>query len=228
MSNDAESGWSREKATAERQDGISLRLAEEQGWIVHLPCHFRGDPVSRFMRVEGVGSAANHLEDAIMQVDRQWTPTGWTFDSGHWTRSQWQAKPEAGGWHLYRKVGGKWTLATTTEFRSADRARAWAEGRLDRLEGPLRGPKPRAGLRSTAKLPDVRVTEDERQEAIALVESLGLTYSQFVRAAIRFAQENIAGNKTVQIARMDNGKAHFVIDAVPSPIVDVPASDVDF
>ncbi len=220
---DTKSGWTREKYIAERQDGVSLRLQGGDGWMV------RGAPETDCdVRVDGVSDSSLHMEDAIMQVDMKWLPDGWAFDSGHWVRPRWKAQPEAGGWHLYRKVGDEWTQATTTEFRSADRAREWAERRLDRTDGPLRGPKPRAGKRSSAKLPDIRVTETERDEALGLVESMGLTYSQFVRAAIRFAQENIVENKTVQIAREDNGKAHFVMGTAQVPALESLTSDVDF
>jgi hypothetical protein len=72
------------------------------------------------------------------------------------------------------------------------------------------------------------VTEAERDDALGLVESIGLTYSQFVRAAIRFAQEHIVEDKTVQIAREDNGKVHFVMGTTQVPTLKALTSDVDF
>jgi hypothetical protein len=73
-------------------------------------------------------------------------------------------------------------------FPSADRARRWAELRFDRSEGGLRGPKPRAGSRSAAKLPDVRVTEEERDAATATLDALGMSYAVFVRASLEWAR----------------------------------------
>ena len=103
-------------------------------------------------------------------------------------------RPEQTGWYVYRlsPSGKDRERASVQEFSSADRARRWAEVRLDRTGTNLRGPKPRAGRRSNCKLPDVRVTETERADAMRLLKDLGLTYSQFVRAALRFADSYIA------------------------------------
>lgn len=76
--------------------------------------------------------------------------------------------------------------ASRRTFSSADRARTWADIRFDRAVGGLRGPKPRGGSTSGAKLPDIRVTEEERALAERVLEREGLSYSEFVRAALRW------------------------------------------
>lgn len=90
------------------------------------------------------------------------------------------AAPWDASWRLTR--GGK--PATKQTFRTADRARHYAEIRLHRSTGPVRGPKPRGGgTGATATLPDVRVTCRERKQAVDTAQALGMSYSAFARAA---------------------------------------------
>jgi hypothetical protein len=100
--------------------------------------------------------------------------------------------------------------ASSRVFRSADRARCWAEFRFDRRTINLRGPKPRAQEKSTAKLPDVRVTPGEKDEAIALVRDLGLTYSEFARACVQFALEHVAPGGSFVVERSESGCPRLV------------------
>ena len=192
MNEEANSKWRRDAKAASALrlgDRVSLVLGKDT-WRATLP-----DGVVSEVRAAPVSSA---LEDAIRAADASFPPPGWTHSDGRWVREGWAVRPAHGGWYVYRTAGGDDELASVQEFASPDRARRWAEVRLDRTGTNLRGPKPRAGRRSNCKLPDVRVTESERAETLALLEELGLTYSQFVRAAVRFASTHIlAGEWTV-------------------------------
>ena len=138
--------------------------------------------------------SASALEEAITMTDAFHPPAGWTYKEGHWLREGWHVRPEQSGWYVYRTTEEDVEKASVQEFASADRARRWAEVRFDRTGTNLRGPRPRAGRKSTCKLPDVRVTEDEKSATMDLLKELDMTYSQFVRASIRFAAQNITKN----------------------------------
>jgi hypothetical protein len=158
-----------------------------------------------------VGSKSHHLDasvrleldDVIQQIDLLFPPEGWIYerephspDFVRWARPGWVCWRESdSSWRVGRP--GKTadglnedlfnpTPATGKVFTTADRARHWAEVRLDRTNMNLRGPRPRAEQRAVKTLPDVRVTEDERQLAVALAERLGVSYSDLARAAVRF------------------------------------------
>ena len=182
MSDDTNSKWRRDTKAASALrlgDRTSLVLGKDK-WRMTLPDG----------SVKGVSAppVASALEDAIRSADALYPPPGWEHSKGRWTRAGWAVRASGAAWHVYRTDGGgEEGLASVQEFPSPDRARRWAEVRLDRTGTNLRGPKPRAGRRSNCKLPDVRVTESERADTLALLEELGLTYSQFVRAAVRFA-----------------------------------------
>jgi len=139
---------------------------------------------------------AESLEGAIEAADALLPPSGWDRTPGRWQREGWSVQAEPEGWYIYRAVNGALEPASVREFASADRARRWVEVRLDRTGTNLRGPKPRAGRKSNCKLPDVRVTEAEKANAMKLLSELGLSYSQFVRASLRFASEHLSADPT--------------------------------
>jgi hypothetical protein len=138
------------------------------------------------------------LERSIHLADTAKPPKGWSWDgtSRAWTFGPWRVEVDAA--HLPQgtpKDVDPWKLpwcllrgdqrATKQVFRTADRARHYAEMRLHRSAGPMRGPRPRGGGNgATVNLPDVRATPRERQVAFTVAESLGLTYSGLARAAV--------------------------------------------
>lgn len=139
----------------------------------------------------------SELEEAIHHHDVAHPPKGWTWDkglphgAGCWVFGPWRAVPEDATenpwvtkWALYRSD----KRISKKSFRSADRARHWAEIRLARSSGSLRGPKVRAGTNSTVTLPDVRVTTTERTAAVALAQDLDLTYSVLMRQLLVLAR----------------------------------------
>jgi hypothetical protein len=154
-----------------------------------------------------IGTQSHYLEasetlslDAVIDlVDQIFLPEGWTFSNVEgpptWTRPGWTvwALPD-GSWHVGRPEEGSSVPTSTTSkfFRSADRARHWAEVRLDRTNTNIRGPRPRAEKRALFTLPDVRVTEDERVAAVALAKRLGLSFSDLARAALKFIDAETA------------------------------------
>jgi hypothetical protein len=204
---DTNSKWRRDVKAASALrlgDRVSLVLGKK-GWMATLP-----DQVVRPVNAPPTASA---LEEAIAAADASFHPPGWELSQGRWEREGWQVLPEQTGWYVYRVADGSKERASVQEFPSADRARRWAEVRLDRTGTNLRGPKPRAGHKSTCKLPDVRVTESEKAVAMAVLTDLSLTYSQFVRASIRFAELHITRNPADEddwAVRVANGKAEFV------------------
>lgn len=200
------SKWRRDAKT-----GSALRLGDktylvltDQGWVATHKGKAHDIPAPLTL---------NALEEAIILTDAFFTPPQWKFVEGQWLRDGWLIRAEQTGWYVYRTDGEDQDRASVQEFASADRARRWAEVRFDRTGTNLRGPKPRAGSKSTSKLPDVRVTETEKAEAVTLLEELGLTYSQFVRASLRFARENITQyplDEDDWVVRKVDGKASFV------------------
>ena len=180
-----------------------LHLALANGkWVVTK------DEAAHVLIVPGAPSSR---EDAIAAADQAFPPTSWAHDKGKWTRDSWVISPENTGWYIYRKLtDGELSRASVTEFTAPDRARRWAELRLDRGDGKLRGAKPRAGSRSTCKLPDVRVTPDEREAALALAGQMGLSYSQLARAAVRFVQEHVFDRGSFVVQEDDVGAPCFI------------------
>ena len=143
------------------------------------------------------------LEDAILHTDAEFPPEGWTYTPKRkrWHRDGWEVCSEKDGWGLLREnpEDGSKAAPTKQVFQSPDRARKWAELRLDRTN--LRGPRPRAEGKSTKTLPDVRVTPSERLEAVGLADSLGVSYSELARTLLRFARDHIVQNKTFALVR---------------------------
>jgi hypothetical protein len=164
-----------------------------------------------------VGSKSHHfdasvsleLDDVINLVDQLFLPEGWSCevdptraDRIRWVRPGWVCWEVAAGWRVGRPrpSDGAPLAATGKTFRTADRARHWAEVRLDRTNMNLRGPRPRAQQRAVKTLPDVRVTEEERLIAVSLADRLGVSYSDLARAAVRFLDE-ATKNGTVSMDR---------------------------
>lgn len=178
------SRWTRSPRTgsASRSDGVTLALLSG-AWT----CRF-GESSTR-LKTPGLLA---FLDRAIEEADELHTPEGWTYEAGIWkTDKGWWVRPVESGWGVFRTVRAQEERASRKTFESSDRARRWAELRFERGEAPLRGPKARAGERAMSKLPDVRVTEEERIFAEEILGSLDLSYSEFVRAALRWASNNL-------------------------------------
>lgn len=176
--------WMRSPRSGEaaRTDGVVVVLTSGH-WI----CKRGKQPE---VRLKTPGLAA-YLSRAVEEVDALLPPDGWALASGVWSAGNWRVRAVDGGWGVFRTVKGEEERASRQVFESPDRARHWASLRLERGEAGLRGPKPRAGAPAASKLPDVRVTEEERVFAEDTLEGLGLSYSEFVRAALRWASENV-------------------------------------
>lgn len=173
-------------AYAARTDGLSV-LHRDGGWFLTAA----GEEVclcNTDRTVEG-------LEEAIALADTRHPPAPWTCDAdGIWYTDVWCVLPEDGAWSVYREIEDELRRASSQPFASADRARRWAELRFDRGESGLRGPKPRKGTKARAKLPDVRVTQQERDHTLAMLEAMGVPYSVFVRAASAWVEANMTGD----------------------------------
>jgi hypothetical protein len=182
--------------TAHRTDNLTVTLnatswvAVTEGKTVALPVL----PLGTF------------IEKAIEAADEAYPPAPWSIVEGVWRAGAWCVRPDASGWLVEREIGGVPERASRQTFPSADRARRWAELRFDRTEVGLRGPKPRAGSKSGAKLPDVRVTEAERHLADSVLESLDMSYAVFVRAALEWAKNHIVDDTTWCVTREEEPK----------------------
>ena len=120
------------------------------------------------------------LESVIEVVDLLYPPAGWTrLDQAAWSRGDWSVTLGQAGWKVAHPKA-----ATRQVFPSADRARKWVDLRADRPNGP-RGPRCRSDVRATRTLPDVRVTEAERAEALELASALKISFAELVRAALK-------------------------------------------
>ena len=149
-----------------RRDGV---------WILRLPG-----------AVELVldGGDVPNLDAAIEQADLVSPPEEWEpVTADRWTRGEWACVRGEDGWHVEHPRG-----PFAQRFASCDRARKWVDLRADR-PGGLRGPRLRAAVRAERTLPDVRVTAEEREHAMQLARSLGLTFADFLRSAIRVMDE---------------------------------------
>jgi hypothetical protein len=186
------SKWTRHPKTesAVRADRLIISLSEK-GWVAT-----RGEAAHPLL--------ADSLGAAVVEADISFLPKGWEYAERIWSRPGWDVILEDDGWGIYRGA----EKASVRAFETADKARFWVELRLDRTSTNLRGPKPRAGSRSTSKLPDVRVTQGEREEAGAITKSLGMTYSEFARASLAFAREHVMGGEYE--VREREGELRFV------------------
>jgi len=179
------SRWIRSSEVAERPDDGGRVVKKGEDWIYVL-----GRRMKRLVESET-------LEQAIEHADQFRPPGKWAYAPSDykWMRSLWEVRYEGEGWTVWRVKPGEeeMTQASVAVHPSADRARRWVELRLERTDGNLRGPAPRAGKASTAKLPDIRVTPEEREQAFELLTQLGLSYADFVRAALTFAEDHLDG-----------------------------------
>jgi hypothetical protein len=175
-------------SSAARTDGTSVVLADGIWTVLH------GGQQHKLK----VAPLPAFLDKAVEAADVLFPPGEWTHEAGVWTLGTWEVRPIEGGWGVLRILNGSSERASRQTFPTADRARRWAELRFDRSEGGLRGPKPRAGSRSAAKLPDVRVTVAERDAANDVLQRLGMSYAVFVRAALDWAVEHVLEERTWQ------------------------------
>ena len=195
------SRWIRSSEIAERPDDQGRVTKAEEGWIYVL-----GRRMKRLVEAET-------LEQAIEHADQFRPPGKWAYVPADykWIRPSWEVRWEGEGWTVWRIKPGEdeFTQASVAVHPSADRARRWVELRLERTEGNLRGPAPRAGKASTAKLPDIRVTPEEREQAFELLKQLGLSYADFVRAALTFAEDHLDGGDW-QVTKTEGGAKVFI------------------
>lgn len=169
---------------AARSDGVHLAL-RSGAWV----CWKAGEKSeAKRLKTPGLGA---WIDKAIDEVDTLLPPGEWAYEKGVWSCRGWFIRPVEGGWGAFRIVRGAEEKASRQTFDSADRARRWSELRFERGEHGLRGPKPRAGTKAASKLPDVRVTEEERLVAEEALEKAGISYSEFVRASLRWFRENV-------------------------------------
>jgi hypothetical protein len=195
--------------SATRTDGISLALSTREGRWVSL---VKGVP-----HPLSTPPAAYVFESAVDEVDRMFPPAPWSYRDGVWVADLWHVVPDGGDtWSVYRSLDGFMERASQQSFPTADRARRWAELRFDRGTQGLRGPKPRAGKKSGARLPDVRMTEEERSHILSTLESRGLSYSDFVRAAFAWIEESLGDEGAWDVSWTPEGPARFV--PRPSPV----------
>jgi len=194
------SRWIRSTGVAERPDDRGRVMKKGEDWIYVLG--------RRMKRLE----QAETLEEAIEYADQFRPPGQWGYlpEDFKWIRPSWEVRYEGEGWTVWRIKPGEedFTQASVAVHPSADRARRWVELRLERTDGNLRGPAPRAGKASTAKLPDIRVTPEEREQAFELLKQLGLSYADFVRAALTFAEDHLDGGDW-QVNKTDSGAKVF-------------------
>jgi hypothetical protein len=190
------SRWARSEDVAVRGDGRVFR--RDGVW-----CYVRGRRLKRL-------SDAADLESAIVAADVFDPPGLWSWDSSRdcWTRPGWEVREGDEGWEVWRTTtdAGEMVPASVMFHASADRARRWAELRLDRTGANLRGPPTRSSAASTAKLPNIRVTPAERDAARAILKQLDISYSDFVRAALAFAEEHLDGGGWC-VVKTPNGTA---------------------
>lgn len=179
--------------TAHRTDNLTVTL-NTTSWVVVTG----GQTVAL-----SVLPLSTFIEKAIEAADEAFPPAPWSITDGVWRAGAWLVRPDASGWLVEREIGGGAERASRQTFASADRARRWAELRFDRSEVGLRGPKPRAGSKSGAKLPDVRVTDAERELADRVLEAIGLPYAVFVRAALEWANRHVVTDSTWCVTRGD-------------------------
>lgn len=202
--NSSSTRWVRAQQTrsAARTDGVGV-LFDQSRWVAVV----QGEV--HVLRTPGLGQ---NLERAIEDADEAFPPAPWTLVSGVWSADLWQVRPNADDtWSVFRDLDGTTVQASTQLFPSADRARRWAELRFGRGCARLRGPKPRAGRKADAKLPDVRVTEEEKAHAMGVLSELGLGYSDFVRAALTWAQTHVlAEGSGWRIERQKDNSFAFV------------------
>jgi hypothetical protein len=175
---------------------------------------------TKILRTQGFPA---YLDKAIAEIDAIVPPKRWRFENNRWISDNWIIVEDGGRW-LVRRLwpDGRLESATRQEFLSQDRARVWVELRRDRSKYGLRGPKPRAGASASAKLPDVRVTAEEKDAVVLALGRYGLSYSAFVRCAFEWAEQNL-GNGWV-IETDEHGQPFFTPQ---DPEFSAPMADTD-
>jgi len=187
--------------SATRTDGISLSIRDGR-WIAQV----KGVP-----HPLTTPAAVYVFESAVDEVDRMFPPAPWTSREGVWIADLWHVVPNGDDtWSVYRNLDGLMERASQQSFPTADRARRWAELRFDRGTQGLRGPKPRAGKKSGARLPDVRMSEEERSNILSTLEERGLSYSDFVRAAFAWVEEHLGEDGAWVVSWTPEGGSRFV------------------
>lgn len=181
------SGWARypKNSTAFRGHGaVSLVLVKsESGWRL-----FDADKNELALDT----AHEDQLEAVIETVDLLYPPAGWVrLDNHAWVNGEWNVSLGTAGWRVAHP-----RCSTRQIFRSADRARKWVDLRATR-GGGARGPRCRAETRATRTLPDVRVTEAERKDAMSLASELNLSFAELVRAALKTLRAEHAKNALV-------------------------------
>lgn len=200
--------WKRNKAegTATREDGCRLSIVDSadtgRKWTVVQGGAFT------FLSTTPIRSA---MEDAILSFDEVSPPLEWSKIEGVWKRQGWEVRAEGMGWVVYRDRGEGMERACKKHFTVADKGRGWVDARLSRRTVNLRGPKPRAGERSTTKLPDVRVTQTEKDDVKKLLAELGMTYSDFARASVAFAWEYVVKEDLFEVQEQDGAPAFIEV-----------------
>jgi hypothetical protein len=177
-------GWTRSPRTQTAVRGLGkgaiVLLRRDHLWFI---CGADGSQMAL-----NAGAGLN-LEDAVQWVDTTFPPEGWTVVSeDKWTRDGWACVRGADGWYIEHPRG-----AMRQRFSTCDRARKWVDLRVDR-PGGIRGPRLRTDAPALCTFPDVRVTQEEREKAMKLAKSLGLTFADFLRSAVQLVDDlNAAG-----------------------------------
>jgi hypothetical protein len=187
---------------AERTDGYSIQLRGTH-WTVSKGGRTKVLPTEPYPA---------YMDKAIATVDGYFPPSRWAWKEDRWISGNWIVVQDGGKWGVRRlNAAGELDYPTRQEFLTADRARVWAELRRDRTSIGLRGPKPRNGVRATSKLPDIRVSTEERDEALYMLTGLNLTYAGFVRAALAWVEQYIVPDDAAwTVDTLPNGEPVFV------------------
>ena len=202
----ASTHWTRYPKTrtavrGENGDRITLML-QRGGWVALVGTN------SHYLEA----STSLSLDEVIVIVDQLFPPAGWLLEGGAltgvsptWSRPGWSIwEHEAGAWYVGRVRANSDEVAvraTSKVFKTADRARSWVEVRLERTNMNLRGPRPRAEERAVKTFPDVRVTQAERDAAVAMSSRLQVSFSDLARAALKFIEAETAEGGRITLTR---------------------------
>lgn len=197
-----------------RADGIEIRQSADHKSLVAS-----GGPMASSVHIPWDPDTTSWIlavEAAIHTVDTEHAAPGeWSFsaDTNRWTRGVWTIQ------HVETWIGDRsyttgwllWGDKTRRQFASADRARRFAD-LTDGIEArPSRGPKARAGKAAAVVLPDVRVTQEERDAATGFASSLGVSYADMLRASLAYLQREVMVERNVvAVRRHDTGAVAFV------------------
>lgn len=165
----------RTKASLTLADNQTLHLQQTPtgGWEVTPDL---GEDVREALR------ATTGRDAAVAVVERVISLPQWTRTEKGWTLGPWEVIAEGTRYALLRN--GQPT--TRWSFPTADQARGWAEARLHRSSRSFFGRNLRAEGKSLVCLPVVRVTAEEKEAVMAVIQHHGITYAEFVRTAAQF------------------------------------------